>query len=409
MKKVFALLLAAMMVVAMFAGCGSSKDPASDTNAAPATESAAAPAEGTEAPAGDSDAAAPIKIGMTGPLTGGAAVYGTAVKAGMEIAVEEINAMGGLQIEFRGEDDEHDAEKAVSAYNQLKDWGMQILAGTVTTGPSLAVGPETVSDNIFMLTPSASAEDVALIGDNVFQICFTDPNQGAGSAQLMASRNMAENIAVIYDSSDAYSTGIYESFKAEAETQGLNIVCVTTFTADNKSDLSTQVTQCQEAGADLVFLPFYATEAAQVLTYANKIGYAPVFFGCDGMDGILTVEGFDTTLAEGLVMMTPFAADAEDDATQSFVAKYKEKMGGETPNQFAADGYDVIYSLYQACVAAGVDGNTPADEVCAKLIAQFTTMSFDGLTGSGMTWSENGMVSKVPTAVVVKDGAYVGM
>ena len=324
----------------------------------------------------------------------------------MEIAVEELNALGGLQIEFRSQDDEHDGEKALNAYNQLKDWGMQIFAGTVTTAPALAVAPETNADRIFMLTPSASAVEVAAAGDNVFQICFADPNQGLGSADLMAAMNLGQKIGIIYDSSDAYSTGIYKSFIAEAEEKGLNIVCTATFTADNKSDLSTQVTMCQDNDCDLVFLPFYATEAAQVLTYANKIGYSPIFFGCDGMDGILTVEGFDTALAEGLVMMTPFAADAADEATQSFVAKYQEKMG-EVPNQFAADGYDVIYSLYAACVAAGIDGTTPADEACDKLIEWFTGNTFDGLTGTGMTWGADGMVSKIPTAVVIQDGVYV--
>ena len=193
-----------------------------------------------------------------------------------------------------------------------------------------------------------------------------------------------------------------------AATKGLNVVCETSFTADSKSDLSTQVAQCKDAGADLVFLPFYYTEAAQVLVQANKIGYKPTFFGCDGMDGILDVEGFDTALAEGLMMMTPFAADAEDEATQSFVAKYKEKTGG-VPNQFAADAYDVVYALYKACTAAGIDGTTPNAEACDKLIEQFTTMSFDGLTGKGMTWDSNGFVSKVPTAVKIENGAYVGI
>ena len=385
MKKVFALMMAVLMVAAMFTGCGSS---------------------------GSKGTAGVIKIGVTGPLTGGAAVYGTAVEAGMKIAVEEINAAAGengLKIEFKAADDEHDTEKALNAYNSLKDWGMQIYAGAVTTGPALVQAPETVADQIFMLTPSASAPDVAAAGSNVFQICFTDPNQGLGSAGLIASKGLGEKIGVIYDSSDAYSSGIYESFMAEAEAQGLNIEVVTSFTADNKNDLSTQVTQCKDAGCDLVFLPFYATEAAQVLTYANKIGYAPMFFGCDGMDGILSTEGFDPALAEGLVMMTPFAADAADEATQSFVTKYKAMMNGETPNQFAADGYDVIYSIYAACNAAGIDGSESNADICAALIAQFTSMSFDGLTGTGMTWGEDGMVSKVPTAVVIKDGVYVGM
>ena len=401
MKKFIALMLAVLMVVGMMAGCGSSKT--EETKAAETQ----APAAADAAPAAEGEAPA-LKIGMIGPLTGDAAVYGNAVKVGMEIAVEEINAQGGLQIELNCQDDAHDAEKSVNAYNTLKDWGMQILAGTVTTNPCRAVAPEAANDRIFVLTPSASAEDVVDSGDNVFQLCFSDPNQGAGSANLIADRNMAQAIGVIYDASDAYSSGIYDSFMEVAATKGLNVVCETSFTADSKSDLSTQVAQCKDAGADLVFLPFYYTEAAQVLVQANKIGYKPTFFGCDGMDGILDVEGFDTALAEGLMMMTPFAADAEDEATQSFVAKYKEKTGG-VPNQFAADAYDVVYALYKACTAAGIDGTTPNAEACDKLIEQFTTMSFDGLTGKGMTWDSNGFVSKVPTAVKIENGAYVGI
>lgn len=200
-----------------------------------------------------------------------------------------------------------------------------------------------------------------------------------------------------------------QGFKDKAEELGMGdmIVCETSFTADNKSDLSTQVTQCKDAGCDFVFLPFYATEAAQVLTYANKIGFAPVFFGCDGMDGVLSIDGFDTALAEGLVLMTPFNPDAAE--TQEFVEKYKAKMNGEVPNQFAADGYDVIYAIYNACVAAGVDGTTSAADVCAKLQEYFATNSFDGLTGTGMTWDANGMISKVPAAVVITDGKYVAL
>ena len=403
MKKVIALLMAALMVAAMFAGCGSS-DKAPETTAA-------APAAGgeTAAPAADDAAAPALKIGLTGPLTGGASEYGLAVRGGMEIAVAEINAKGGLQIEFKAEDDEADgSDKAVSAYNTLKDWGMQILAGAVTTGSSLAIAAETVNDQIFMLTPSASAVDVAMTGSNVYQMCFTDPNQGASAAELMAEKWPDATIGVIYDSSDAYSTGIVDGFLSKAEELSLNVaVDNAAFTADNKADLSTQVTQCKDAGCDIVFLPFYYTEAAQVLTYANTIGYTPTFFGCDGMDGILAVEGFDTALAEGLVLMTPFDANATDDATVSFVEQFKANNDGKVPNQFAADGYDVIYALYNACVAAGVDGNTPAAEACALLQEQFASMTVDGLTGSGMTWDENGMISKAPAAVVVTDGIYV--
>ena len=401
MKKYLAFAMALAMVAASFAGCGSSSSAPASTAAA----TTAAAGDAAEAPAGTGT----VKVGMSGPLTGGASAYGLAVKAGMEVAVEEINAKGGLQIEFNAQDDEADGEKAVSAYNALKDWGMQVMAGQVTTGAALQVVGESVADNMFNLTPSASAESLALSGPNVFQMCFTDPNQGASAAELVSSKFAGSKVGIIYDSSDDYSTGLYNGFSTNASELGVEIVATTSYTADNKADLSTQVTQCQDAGADLVFLPIYYTEASQILTYANRIGYAPKFFGCDGMDGILTVEGFDTALAEGLTLMTPFDANASDEATQSFVAKFKEKMNGLVPNQFAADGYDVIYALYNAMNAAGITGTESASDICTALEAQFATMTVDGLTGSGMHWDENGMISKAPAAVVIENGVYVPM
>ena len=382
MKKFLALVLAVVMVAAMFTGCGAKE------KADPKV----------------------LKIGMSGPLTGGAAVYGTAVEAGMKIAVEEINAAAGekgLKIEFNSQDDEHDNEKAQNAYNTLKDWGMQFFAGAVTTGPCLAVAPSTVEDQIFMMTPSGSSQKIAESGKNIYQMCFTDPNQGANAAQLVAEKQLATNIGIIFDSSDDYSKGLLDGFKTKAAELGLNIVCETSFTADNKSDLSTQVTQCKDAGCDFVFLPFYSVEAAQVLTYADKIGYKPTFFGCDGMDGILTTEGFDTALAEGLLLMTPFNPDAPE--TQDFVNKYKAAMNGVTPNQFAADGYDVIYAIYNACKATGIDGTTKPADACAKLNEYFATYEFTGLTGAGMTWDADGMISKIPAAVKIENGKYVDM
>ena len=387
MKKFFALLLAVLMVAGMFVGCGSSESASS----------------------GDANT---IKIGLTGPLTGSNAVYGQAVMWGMEVAVEEINAAAGedgLKIEFKTEDDVSDGETALNAYNKLKDWGMQIFAGAVTTGPCNTIAPEAVNDQIFMMTPSGSAESIVMTGSNVFQMCFTDPNQGAASAELIAAQNLGTTIGVIYDSSTDYSTGIWKSFKAKAAELGLNVVeeAVTSFTADSASEMTTQLTKCKEAGCDLVFLPIYATEASVVLNNANSMGYNPTFLGCDGMDGVLAVEGFDTTLAEGLIMMTPFAADADDEATKSFVAKFEEKSGGVTPNQFAADGYDVIYAIYNGCVEKGIDGSTSAADACALLVEYFADATYSGLTGSNMTWDENGMVSKIPTAVEVRNGVYV--
>lgn len=384
MKKVFAFVMSAVMAATMLAGCGSAE-------------------------AGDPNT---VKIGMTGPLTGDNAVYGKAVEAGIEIAVDEINAAaeanGGLKLAFRSEDDEGDGEKAVSGYNVLKDWGMQAFIGTVTSGACNAVAPEAVADQMFLLTPSASSVEVAMAGATTFQMCFTDPNQGASAAEVINANWSDGAIGLIYDSSDDYSTGLYEGFMSKAKECGLNVVCETSFTKDTKSDLSTQVTQCKDAGATLMFLPIYYTEASQILNIASKIGYKPTFFGCDGMDGILDVEGFNTDLAEGLALMTPFDAKATDDATVSFVTKFKEKTGGE-PNQFAADAYDCVYAIYKALTAAGVDGTASAADICAALTEQFGSMTFDGLTGSGMTWDANGMISKKPAAVAIENGVYVPM
>ena len=348
-----------------------------------------------------------LKIGVIGPFTGAAAIYGNACKFGAQVAAEQINAEGGLQIELLNQDDEHDPEKSLNAYNKVLDDGAQMIAGTTTTTPCIAVGAQANEDRVFMLTPSASSPDVTADKDNVFQVCFTDPAQGTASAQYIKAHSLGGKIAIIYNNADAYSTGIYQTFVEEAKAQGIEVVSETTFT-DDTTDFSVQVSAAKDAGADLVFLPIYYTPASMILQTAKSIGYAPVFFGVDGMDGILTMEGFDTSLAEGVFMLTPFSADAQDERTQAFVTRYQE-ITGEIPNQFAADCYDAVYALYNASLAAGIDGSTDYADVCEKLIAQFTSADFqiDGLTGS-MTWDASGAVTKTPTAVVIKDGAYVG-
>lgn len=359
---------------------------------------------------GDGSSQAVIKIGGIGPITGPAAIYGQAVKNGAEIAIDEINAKGDLKFELKFQDDENDAEKAVNAYNNLKDWGMQISMGTVTTQPCIAVSGEVDSDGFFALTPSASSTDVINGKTHMFQMCFTDPNQGVASAKYIKDQNLGEKIAIIYNNSDAYSTGIYQKFQSEAETLGLNIVCVKTFTDDSANDFTSQLNEIKAADADLVFLPIYYTPASMILNQANKMKYEPKFFGVDGMDGILTLEGFDKSLAEGVMLLTPFTADAEDELTKNFVQKYTEKFN-ETPNQFAADGYDVIHAIYEACKKGGITADMKADAIGTKLIEVFTSSDFkiDGLTGTDMTWAESGEVSKEPKGMVIKDGVYVGM
>ena len=404
MKKLVSSVLAASMVLSL-AACGSSASSAAESTAA----SSDAASTAATAEAGEGSGAytgTPIKIGGIGPITGAAAVYGQAVKNAEELAVKEINAANGSDVfEWKFEDDEHDAEKSVNAYNTLKDWGLQVLAGPVTTTPSLAVAAETANDNIFMMTPSASAVDVIATGDNVFQICFTDPNQGVASADYIADNQLGTKVGIIYDSSDAYSRGVHDKFQAEAAEKGLEIVADEAFTSDNKSDLSTQVAKCQEAGADLVFLPIYYQEASQILIGANKTGYEPTFFGCDGMDGILAIEGFDTSLAEGLMLLTPFSATVPE--TQSFVEAYTAANDGVTPNQFAADAYDGVYIVKEALEKAGCTADMSSADICEALVAQMTQISYSGLTGKDMTWNAEGQVSKAPTAYVIKGGEYV--
>lgn len=406
MKKLFAMMMAVLMVVSMFAACGGAGN--AETTAPAGDAETSAPAGDAETTTEGSTAAAPIKIGTSGPLTGDYAVYGVAVANGLEMAFQEINALGDLQFEVKAEDDEADSEKAVNAYNSLMDWGMQIMAGPVTSGSAAATAAECVADGVFMLTPSASDAAVIAAGDNVFQICFTDPNQGKASAQYIFNHKMGTKVGVIYDSSSPYSAGIYATFKEEAAVLGLEIAVEAPFTESTKGDLTTQVTNCQQAGCDMVFLPIYTAEAAKVLSVANSNGYTTKFFGCDGLDGILNVEDFDASLAEGVMLLTPFDATATDEKTQTFVKNYTEQYG-IAPNQFAADAYDVAYAIYQACKAGNVTSDMTAAEINEIMVAQITTMSFDGLTGLGMTWAADGAVSKEPMAVVIENGAYVGV
>ena len=346
-----------------------------------------------------------IKIGLIGPQTGGAAVYGMAVARAAQIAVDEINAQGSVQIALDVQDDEHDAEKSINAYNAVLDNGAQMILGSVTTTPCIAVAAQAYEERVFMLTPSASSPAVIEGKDNMYQVCFTDPAQGAASADYIFQNKLGEKIGVIYNNGDVYSTGIYQTFETKAAELGLEIVKVSTFT-DDTTDFSVQVTDMKNAGADVVFLPIYYTPASLILTESSKQEFAPVFFGVDGMDGILTVEGFDVSLAEGVMLLTPFSADAEDEKTKSFVAKYQE-LYGEVPNQFAADAYDGIYALYAAAVAGGITADTSVEDACEILIEQFQQLTVEGLTGT-MTWSATGEVTKTPTAVVIKDGVYVG-
>ena len=391
-SRILSLILALAMCFAL-ASCGSKDD---DSKGTP---------DPTGTPAVEGQA---FKLGGIGPLTGENAIYGTSAMNGAQIAVDEINAKGGVQLELNAQDDEADGEKGVNAYNNLKDWGMQALVGCVTTGSCIAVSTELNRDRIFGLTPSASSADVTAGKDNMFQVCFTDPNQGITSADYMAEHMADKKIAIIYRNDDAYSQGVRDAFATEAAAKGLNIVYEGTFNKDTQTDFNVQLTGAQSKGADLVYLPIYYQPASIILSQAKQMNYAPTFFGIDGMDGILTLDGFDTTLAEGVMLMTPFNAWGTDELTKSFVAQYESRFGS-TPNQFAADGYDAVYAIYNALVASGCTPDMSAADICEKLVAQFTAADFsvDGLTGTSMTWGANGEVAKAPVVVVIEGGVYV--
>ncbi len=402
MKKLVSSVLAASMVLSL-AACGSS----ASTDTASSSEAASTSTAATAEAAGEGSGAytgTPIKIGGIGPVTGGAAIYGQAVKNAEELAVKEINAANGSDVfEWKFEDDEHDAEKSVNAYNTLKDWGLQVLAGPVTTTPSIAVAAETANDNLFMMTPSASAPAVIESGDNVFQICFTDPNQGVNAAKFLAQKYADEKFVLFYNSGDAYSSGIADSFKAQAAESKLEIVDEETFKDDSATSFTNQLTKANQAGATIIFAPIYYTPASVLLKNAKDMGYDVKMMGCDGMDGILGVEGFDTSLAEGLLLMTPFSADDEKNA--DFVNAYKDKYG-DTPDQFAADAYDGVHAVAEALKEAGLGVDADPTEAAEKLSKAMLKITVDGLTGK-LTWNDKGQVQKEPTAYVITDGKYV--
>ena len=418
MKKKFAAMFMAAAMVFTMAACGQKADTPSTPDADGSGDQSGAEVQ-------------TFVLGSCGPLTGSAAIYGQAVVNGAELAVEEINASDStVKFTFLKQDDEADGEKALNAYNTMMDEGMQVLVGPTTTGASLTVSDQTNADRTFMLTPSASSPDVTKDKDNVFQVCFTDPNQGVNAAKFLAqkyanekfvlfynsgdaySSGIADNmtgakVAVIYRNDDAYSQGIRDTFVKEAEAKGaFEIVSETTFTDATSTDFTVQLTAAKNAGADLVFLPIYYQPASVILSQAKAMSYEPTFFGVDGMDGILTMPGFDASLAEGVMLLTPFSVNSEDAATQSFVKTYTEKYGVE-PNQFAADAYDGVYIVKAALEKAGCTADMSSTDICEALIQVMPTLSVDGLTGKAMTWNAEGEVSKAPLAAVIENGEYV--
>lgn len=356
---------------------------------------------GNAAGSGSDDA---LVIGMIGPLTGGAASYGIAVKNGAQLAVDEINANGGvngMKLELKSQDDEHDAEKSVNAYNSLKDDGMKALVGTVTSAPCEAVSKVAAEDNMFLITPSGSSINCITAGDNCFRVCFTDPMQGAMAADYIADNLSAKKIGIIYDSSDTYSTGIVQGFEDEAANKGLTIAAKEAFTADSKTDFSVQIQKIADSGAEMLFLPFYYQEASLVLQQAEGKLNIPVMGG-DGLDGLAdpAILGEKLSVADGVLVMTPFAASSPDPKSKAFTEAYEAKFN-ETPIQFAADAYDAVYAIKMCLEKSGVnDPSISASDLCDKLKSAMTEIELDGITGK-TTWGADGEPTKAPQVMKI--------
>ena len=350
---------------------------------------------------GSADDGKTFKIGVIGPLTGAAATYGVSAEKGAKLAAKDFSTKD-LKLSLKSEDDVADGEKAINAFNTLCDWGMQALVGPVTTGAAVAVSGE-IADDMLMVTPSASSLDVTKGKTTVFQVCFTDPNQGVNAAKFLAQKYADEKFVLFYNSGDAYSSGIADSFKAQAAESKLEIVDEETFKDDSATSFTNQLTKAKQAGATMIFAPIYYTPASVLLKNAKDMGYDVKMMGCDGMDGILGVEGFDTSLAEGLLLMTPFSADDEKNA--DFVNAYKDKYG-DTPDQFAADAYDGVHAVVEALKEAGLGVDADPTEVAEKLPEAMLKITVDGLTGK-LSWNDKGQVQKDPTAYVITDGKYV--
>jgi len=357
---------------------------------------------GSKKTAGDDN---DVLLGLIGPMTGDYANYGTSVRDGAQIAVDEINAAGGVNgwtFSLSAQDSQGDPDSAVSAYNKLMDDGMDVSIGCVLSGEAASVITAAAADDILIVTPSSSAKDCIAANERAFRVCFNDPAQGTASADYIADNGLGTKVAVFYQSDIDYSDGLYETFEAQAAVRGLEIVEVQTFTDGSKTDFSTQIDAIKASGCELVFLPIYAAEAATFLTQANGVLNDVVYFGCDGLDGIQT-KGIEMDMIEGLMMLTPFAADAEDDMTKSFVTKYEE-LHEKTPDQFAADGYDAVYIVKAVMEKTGM---TPADEgFSAALVEAMYEVEVTGLTGT-MTWDAEREPNKAAKAMVFENGVAV--
>ncbi len=349
-------------------------------------------------------------LGGIGPTTGEYANYGNSVKNGAQLAVSEINAAGGVngfKFVLNFQDSQGSAESAVSAYGKQMDKGMKVSLGGTLSGENASIVAATLADGMFLLTPTASSVTSINGSDRAFRVCFSDSSQGTASAQYIKQYDLAAKVAVIYDSGLDYCKGLFDTFSAECEKLGIEILTVQTYTSSTNTDFSAQISAVKASGADLVFLPIYAADAAKILTQAAQTGAfdGMIPFGCDGLDGLIQKMGEgNEKYAEGVMLLTPFAADDTSENVSAFVTAYKTNYNA-TPDQFAADAYDAVYAVAEALKAAGITSENH-DNVSERLTAVMTSLTVKGVTGT-MTWDADGETSKDAKAMIIKDGVAV--
>lgn len=381
-KRVFAMLMACMMALSLVA-CGNKTND-----------------NGGSGDSADGAGTETIKLGVVGPLTGGYANYGLSVQHGAQLAVDEINAAGGVngkQLELSAQDSQGDPESAVAAYGKLMDWGMNVFLGGVLSGETASVVAAAKADDMFIMETTGSADKCIDGNDKAFRICFYDSYQGTAAADYLKDNALADEVGVFYQSDNDYSAGLYNAFVAECEKTGVTIKETQTFTTATNTDFSTQVNALVNSGVKVVFIPIYAEEASTFLTQAKgKFAEDVYFFGADGLDGILGKVSQDVTIADNVLMMTPFAADSAAANVQAFVSAYQANYNA-TPDQFAADAYDAVYVVKAAVEAAG--GSTSG----AELAAVMTSLTVEGVTGT-MTWNADGNTNEAASAILYKNG-----
>ncbi len=386
MKKTLALVLALVLAVCGLTACTNNNGGDTGTNGTADLSS-----EGEYAKNNTE-----YVIGATGPLTGDASVYGISVQNGAQLAIDEINAAGGLNgvnFKLNMKDDKADAGEASRAYTSLYEEGMQVSIGSVTSASCVSFATMADQDSLFFITPSASAASVIETSKYAFRVCFGDPDQGTLAAQELTANY--KKIGAIYDTSDTYSTGIYEAFKAEMANLGVSYI-EQSFDKENKRDFSTQVNALKDC--DVIFLPIYYTEAGLIAKTCAAKGCNALIFGCDGLDGV--ASQIDSSVKNKIKYITPFDVNSSDAKVSKFVNDYKAKYG-TAPDQFAADGYDAVYVIYNAMKKAGVN-NVKVDPAALgdAMVAAVTAsdFSYDGVTGK-MTWDASGACNKVPVIV----------